>query len=113
MKRIAFDPTAAMAAFDVTKPDTWPVVLKAEEVAAIFRCSPFHLRRKARVGQFIPAPFQVPTAKGNPYLWKRSDVARHVGEAVTAKRQEQPCIHISTSQRRSPLGRGPGIANTR
>jgi hypothetical protein len=60
-----------MTAFDITNPDTWPVVMDAAEVAAIFRRSVGGLKKACQQGKFQPVPYQT-----KPYRWRRVDVWR-------------------------------------
>lgn len=57
--------------FDPNDHRTWPTLLTAKEVAAIFRRSVKTIQRRVREGQFKPAP----TVDG---LWRRGEVIRTV-----------------------------------
>lgn len=57
--------------FDITNPDTWPVVLTADEVAAIYRRKVLGVKKSCQDRKFKPAPCHV-----QPYLWKKVDVLR-------------------------------------
>jgi hypothetical protein len=60
--------------FDVANPDSWPAVMTASEVAAIFRRKVGGLKRAIQRGQIrFPMPYQT-----KPYLWRRADVVRFV-----------------------------------
>lgn len=54
-------------------PATWPVLLTAQDIAAIFRRSVMGIKKACQRGRFVPAPCQV-----RPYLWRRADVVRFV-----------------------------------
>lgn len=72
-----------MTAFNITDPETWPVVLTAEEVAAILRRKVGGLKREAARMTLVPAPFE-----RHPYKWRRADIERHViGARGTALRR--------------------------
>lgn len=60
--------------FSVTDSSTWPVLLTAEEVAAIFRLSVAWVHKRCALGTFVPAPKDM----SKPRLWRRADVLRHV-----------------------------------
>lgn len=62
-----------MTSFTPTDPATWPAVLTADEVAAIFRRAVGGLKKAVQRGGFVPAPFQV-----KPYRWRKSDIQRVV-----------------------------------
>jgi hypothetical protein len=59
--------------FSVTDPDTWPAILTADEVAAIFRRKVGGLKRAVQRGEFQPEPYQ-----RHPYRWRKSEVQRFV-----------------------------------
>lgn len=59
--------------FLVTDPATWPPVLLADEVAAIFQRKVGGLKKSVQRHRFSPRPFEV-----KPYRWRRSDVIRVV-----------------------------------
>lgn len=61
------------ANFSPCDPATWPVVLTAEEVAAVYRREVGGLRKACQAHGFVPAPFQT-----HPYRWRKVDVLRHV-----------------------------------
>lgn len=62
-----------MSTFDITNPDTWPVLLNAREMGAIFRRASAGIIKSCQHGKFQPTPFQT-----RPYLWRKSDVVRFV-----------------------------------
>jgi len=72
-------------AFDVTDSATWPAILNAAEVAAIYRRKVGGLKKACQEHRFVPAPFQV-----RPYRFRKVDVVRHVegnnGPVLAAKR---------------------------
>ena len=59
--------------FSVTDVATWPVVLTADQIAAIYQRSVGGIKKACQQHRFIPAPFQ-----RQPYRWRKSDVVRHV-----------------------------------
>jgi len=59
--------------FDVTDAKTWPMVLNAEQVAAIYQRSVLAVKKACQQDRFIPAPFQV-----RPYRFRKVDVLRHI-----------------------------------
>lgn len=65
-----------MSAFDPTDPQTWPVTLTAEQVAAIFQRKVGGLKKSVQRRHFAPRPFQV-----KPYRWRKSDITRVVRAA--------------------------------
>lgn len=64
--------------FTVSDPATWPVVLTAEDVAAIYQRPVGGVKKAVQLGRFVPAPFQK-----HPYRWRRCDVERHIFGART------------------------------
>lgn len=78
-----------------------PVVLNLDEVAAIYRCSVGHLRRKLPRGQFKPIP-----AFRNPYRWLKDDIAADLAQRAAAARQRSNDIddarRRTARRRRSP-----------
>jgi hypothetical protein len=63
-------------------PDTWPMVLRIEDIAAIYRRSVLAIRHACKPSakvKFRPAPFQT-----RPYRWRKADVLRDVQGARTA-----------------------------
>lgn len=62
------DPT-----FDPKQPETWPLVLNAAQVAAIYQRRPDGLRKACQLRRFLPAPY-----RAKPYLWRRVEVLRDV-----------------------------------
>lgn len=60
------------AEFDVVDPSTWPVVLTAEQVAAIYQRPVGGIKHKVHLGTFVPAPFLK-----YPMRWRKADVERH------------------------------------
>jgi hypothetical protein len=62
-----------MTSFNPCDPATWPVVLTAEQIAAIYQRPILGLKKAVQRGGFVPAPFQT-----KPYRWRRVDVLRHV-----------------------------------
>lgn len=68
--------------FTVCDPATWPVLLDAEQVAAIYRRAPGGIKKSCQRGQFVPAPIAT-----RPYRWRKCDVLRHVeGARVVLRR---------------------------
>jgi hypothetical protein len=72
-------------AFDVTNPETWPVILTVDHIMAII---PAHkticgLKSACKRKRFQPAPYQ-----SKPWLWRRADVQRFVegGRGVQLRR---------------------------
>lgn len=70
-----------MSAFSITDRATWPEAMTAEEVAGVLRRKVGGLKEAARKGVLVPAPFQK-----HPYLWRRSDVVRHIDGSILLKR---------------------------
>ena len=72
--------------FNVTDPQTWPMVLSIEHVGAIYGIKPTTLRHylkpKAKT-PFSPQPFM-----RGPYRWRKVDVLRHIegARATTLRR---------------------------
>lgn len=66
------------AFFDPNNTDTWPVLMRAHHVAAIFDLSISQLNRKVSAGQFRPAPAAVQQGRAlveiKPRRWRRDDV---------------------------------------
>jgi hypothetical protein len=61
---------------------TWPTLLTAEQIAAIWQRPVGGVKKSCQQGRFIPAPFQ-----SHPYRWRRSDVLRVVeGQRTTFRR---------------------------
>jgi hypothetical protein len=56
--------------FDATDPATWPVVLTADQVAAIYQRPVGGLKKACQLHRCHPAPFQ------KPYRWRKADVLR-------------------------------------
>ena len=65
--------------FSVADPATWPVTLTADQIAAIYHRSVAGVRHACADKTFVPAPFLARPR----YLWKRSDVLRHLGLSDT------------------------------
>jgi hypothetical protein len=61
-------------AFDKDRPETWPVLMDADEVARIFRLSVPYVHRLVTMGRFRPAPM----SKDHPRRWRRDAVEREV-----------------------------------
>lgn len=59
--------------FDAKAPETWPVVMGPQHIAAIWSLSRKRVNVLARDGRFVPAPFSQ-----SPRRWRRSDVLRVV-----------------------------------
>jgi hypothetical protein len=60
-------------AFNSCDPGSWPVVLTAEQVAAIYQRSVGGVKKKCQEHTFVPAPYQK-----QPYRWRKADVVRDV-----------------------------------
>lgn len=60
--------------FSIADRATWPDVLTADEVAAIFRLSVHTVNKKAQRGTFAPTPFQ----HWKPRRWRKADVCRYL-----------------------------------
>jgi hypothetical protein len=69
-----------MSAFDKDRPETWPVMLKATQVAEIFQIGEPYLHRLVKAGRFTPAPQRIE----HPRRWRRSDVVRAVRPEAVA-----------------------------
>jgi hypothetical protein len=61
------------APFDITDSSTWPVVLTAEQVAAIYQRPVGGVKKACQLHRFVPAPFQV-----RPFRFRKTDVTRHL-----------------------------------
>lgn len=59
--------------FSITDSSTWPVVLTAAHLAAIYQRSVGGVKKACQLNRFIPAPFEK-----QPFRWRRVDVLRHV-----------------------------------
>lgn len=59
--------------FNIADTSTWPCVLTAEHVAAIYQRSVGGLKKACQLHKFQPKPFQT-----FPYRWRRADVLRDV-----------------------------------
>lgn len=70
-----------MTAFSTADPNTWPVTLTAEQVAAIYQCSVAGLKRRCASRTFTPSPFLL-----RPYRWRKADVLRDVEGARSLRR---------------------------
>jgi hypothetical protein len=67
---------------DPGDPKTWPMVLRIEDIAAIYRRSVLAIRHGCKPSakvKFLPAPF-----RRGPYQWRKADVLRDVQGARTA-----------------------------
>lgn len=60
-------------AFNVADDSTWPIVLTADQVAAIYQRPVGGIKKACQLGRFVPAPFQ-----SHPYRWRKADVIRQV-----------------------------------
>jgi hypothetical protein len=58
-----------------------PVIMTIKELAALYRVSPFTIRRQVQQGTFLPRPFDI-----YPYRWRRADVLAD----IKRDRPEQP-----------------------
>lgn len=68
--------------FNIADVATWPLVLTADQVAAIFQRKVGGVKKCCQEHRFIPAPFQT-----HPYRWRKADVVRHVeGARATLQR---------------------------
>lgn len=63
-----------MKTFDPNEPRTWPALLTAAQVAAIWQVSPGHLLKLVADGSFVPMPVD----QAGPRRWRRVDVLRVV-----------------------------------
>jgi hypothetical protein len=59
--------------FNATDPATWPLVLTADQVAAIYQRPVGGLKKACQQHRFVPAPYQ-----RQPYRWRKADVLRDV-----------------------------------
>lgn len=59
--------------FDTTDIATWPVVLTAMQISAIYQRPVSGVKKACQRGLFVPAPFTK-----QPYRWRRADVLRHI-----------------------------------
>jgi hypothetical protein len=66
-----------VTAFDPCNASTWPALLTAEQMAAIWQRSASRINRLAHEGRFDVAP--VP--KSSPRRWRKADVLRVVDPA--------------------------------
>lgn len=70
-----------MIAFTPLDSATWPVVLTASQVAAIYQRPVGGIKKAVQQGRFLPVPF-----KKQPYRWRRADVLRDVEGARGLRR---------------------------
>jgi hypothetical protein len=65
--------------FNAADPATWPLVLTADQVAAIYQRPVGGIKKACQQHRFVPAPFQ-----RRPTRWRKADVLRDVegGRAV-------------------------------
>lgn len=69
-------------AFNIADASTWPTVLTAEQVAAIYQRSVGGVKKACQQHRFVPAPFRV-----HPYRFRKADVLRDVeGGRVSLRR---------------------------
>lgn len=74
-----------MTEFDAGNSDTWPALLTAEQVAAIFQIKPATLRKRVELARCHPAPLMRATEPGRPekpYRWRKADILRRVGKVA-------------------------------
>lgn len=62
-----------MIEFNALEPSTWPLVLTAEQVAAIYQRPILGLKKACQLHRFLPAPY-----KTHPYRWRKVAVLRDV-----------------------------------
>lgn len=62
-----------MTPFNIADSSTWPVVLTADHVAAIYQRPVLGLKKACQLHRFVPAPFRT-----QPYRWRKIDVLRDV-----------------------------------
>ena len=69
--------------FNVADDATWPLVLTADQVAAIYQRPVGGIKKACQERRFVPAPFQK-----HPWRWRKADVLRDVSGArfISAKR---------------------------
>jgi len=67
--------------FDPCDRATWPDVLLADEVSAIYRRRPGGVKKACQERTFVPAP-----AWRHPWRWHRADVLRHLDGRVSVRR---------------------------
>lgn len=78
-------PRPALApVFSTADPDSWPVLLSLEQIAAIYQRKPSGVAKSCQQRTFQPAPFLV-----HPYRWKKTDLMRHLngGRMVDVQRR--------------------------
>lgn len=71
-----------MTGFNSLDQATWPQLMTADEVAAIYRRSVLALKKACQLGKFRPTPHQV-----HPYHWRKVDVLRDLGLQQTSLRR--------------------------
>lgn len=65
-----------MTPFDVANPETWPMVLALEQVAAIYSTTPKALQ--ARLKPSSKGIFPLKPFMRYPSRWRKVDVLRHI-----------------------------------
>jgi hypothetical protein len=65
-----------MTPFNVADDATWPVILSAREVAAIYQRKVGGVKKGCQRHRFLPAPFLT-----RPWRWRKGDVLRHLGHS--------------------------------
>lgn len=59
--------------FSIADETTWPLILTARQVSAIYQRSEGGLKKACQQLRFVPAPFQK-----QPYRWRKADLLRHI-----------------------------------
>ena len=63
--------------FNICDPSTWPEIMTADEVAAVFRRKVGGVIRSIQLGRFVPTPIK----GSHPFAFRKSDVLRIVRPA--------------------------------
>lgn len=66
--------------FSICDRATWPEVLTADEIAAIYQRKVSGLKKSCQQRTFVPAPY-----RRHPYRWKKTDVIRDLDGVTHAR----------------------------
>lgn len=67
--------------FDPLNRATWPEVMTAAMVAAIYHRAVGGLKKSCQQRTFLPAPYRT-----KPWLWRKSDVLRDIDGPISIRR---------------------------